>query len=138
MTDVQVQNSGRYVCRCLSNDGEIHTSEYELNIEDQHKPKNNPKKPKIEYAEVGSNVKLRCHTDHHPTMYLWTRPDGVLPRGQDYTHVRLTIISLLIRIRELTKNYLNISRVNYNYRMFVLVTLAPIFVQRHTVVKQLI
>lgn len=127
--NVQLQNQGTYVCKC-ENDGQVYQQEYELNVESD----NNVEllKPKVEYADVGSNVVLKCNSDRgYSTRYQWTRPIGQLPEGQDYTYVSSFqfIMKLIFNI------YLLFYSMNYDSHQYKLRMLALTFVQHHTVAK---
>lgn len=129
--NVQLQNQGKYVCKCES-DGQVYQQEYELNVENE----NNIEllKPKVEYADVGSNVVLKCNSDRgHATRYQWTRPNGKLPEGQDYTYVSNLFIFLFFL--EILCNYFIFCSMNYDSHQFKLKTLAPTSAQHHIVDK---
>lgn len=85
--NVQVQNQGKYICKCET-DGHIYEQEYELNVENEDNIE--LLKPKVEYADVGSNVVLKCQSDRgQSARYQWSRPNGKLPEGQDYNYVSI-------------------------------------------------
>lgn len=47
--------------------------------------------PKVEYAEVGSSVNLKCDSDHYPATFLWTRLHGSFQADQNITTERLSL-----------------------------------------------
>lgn len=76
ISNAQVRDSGHYICRCISSDGDNYESTYELEIEDNEIDEQ--VKPKVEYADVGSNVVLRCNSDFTPARYQWSKKEGEL------------------------------------------------------------
>lgn len=92
ITNAQSQDSGRYTCKCITDEGQQYTSEYELNIEDAP-ARNEIRPPKVEHAEVASTVVLRCNSDRYPTKYHWSRQHGKFATGQNITSVSLNRIN---------------------------------------------
>lgn len=86
ITNVQNQDSGRYRCRCITDEGEVYTSVYELTI-DNLPSHSEIRPPKVEHAEVGSNVVLRCNADRYPAIFQWTRQHGQFAAGQNLESV---------------------------------------------------
>ncbi|XP_055911049.1 basement membrane-specific heparan sulfate proteoglycan core protein isoform X7 [Eupeodes corollae] len=81
ITNAETIDAGVYVCKCKTDEGDLYTTSYKLEIEDRTKPKS--KQPKIEYAEVGTNVKLNCDAENDPTSFRWSRQYLNLQPGKD-------------------------------------------------------
>ena len=47
------------------------------------------KKPKIEYADVGSTVRLNCNADWNPISIRWSRQYGQMQPGKDLQSVSI-------------------------------------------------
>lgn len=92
ITNAQAQDSGLYSCICYTDEGQQYATEYELNIEEA--PARNQMPPKVEHADVGSTVVLRCNADRYPAKFYWTRQHGNFAAGQDVTSVRFDCIML--------------------------------------------
>lgn len=90
ISNAQRQDSGRYTCKCVTDAGQQYMSEYELNIEDEP-ARNEVRPPKVEYAEVGSAVVLRCNADRNANHYHWSRQHGKFAPGQNVTGVSVDI-----------------------------------------------
>lgn len=138
MNEVTINNAGRYICKCES-EGHIYTSEYELHIDNTEVK--TPLKPKVEYADVGSNVILKCDAHGHNARYIWSRPTGTLQQS----HNELTSVSLHNKFKciypnkNYNNNFFNFScRTNFDYHQYKLRMLVHIFVQQHIVAKVLI
>lgn len=82
--DVQLEDSGKYTCVCYTTDGTQYISEYELIVADEDKP-TITRGPKVEHAEVGSTVLLRCNSERYPASFLWSRQDGSFQPDQNIT-----------------------------------------------------
>ncbi|KAG5681002.1 hypothetical protein PVAND_010471 [Polypedilum vanderplanki] len=73
INNAQRDDSGKYNCVCYGEDGQVYMSEYELVVED--KPAELVP-PKVEHAEIGSNVVLRCNSKLPSATHVWTRQHG--------------------------------------------------------------
>ncbi|KAL7036766.1 hypothetical protein ACKWTF_008935 [Chironomus riparius] len=82
ITNAQNDNSGRYNCVCYTTEGQAYLSEYELVVEE---PPAKHITPRVEHAEVGASVVLRCDSQRSPSTYLWTKQHGSFPPDVD-TH----------------------------------------------------
>ncbi|XP_070509893.1 basement membrane-specific heparan sulfate proteoglycan core protein isoform X10 [Chironomus tepperi] len=80
--NAQNDNSGRYNCICFTNEGQAYLSEYELIVEE---PPAKHITPRVEHAEVGASVVLRCDSQRSPSTYSWTKQHGSFPPDVD-TH----------------------------------------------------
>lgn len=86
ISNAQSHDSGSYRCRCITDEGHVYTSVYELTI-DSPPPHSETRPPKVEHAEVGSNVVLRCNADRYPATFQWTRQHGQFAVGQNLESV---------------------------------------------------
>lgn len=89
LTEVAPADAGKYVCKCRTDEGELYTTSYELNVEDQpHELKSS----KIVHAPVGGDAHLQCGADEsrQPT-YRWSRQYGQLQAGRSLIEVVLGI-----------------------------------------------
>lgn len=105
ISHVQSHDAGRYTCICNTDDGQPFVSEYELNVEEEQ-AKNEIKPTKVEYAEVGSSITLKCNTDRYPIRYHWSRQHGQFSAGQDIASVSLSLFSIRCSSRCVISNYL--------------------------------
>ncbi|KAL9879193.1 terribly reduced optic lobes isoform 28-T30 [Glossina fuscipes fuscipes] len=83
-------DAGTYVCKCKTDEGDLYTTTYELEIEEiMHEWKH----PKIEYAKVGSMAKLKCDADNSQTSpsYRWSRQYGQMQLGTDILSDKLVL-----------------------------------------------
>lgn len=62
----------------------MYVSDYELNIEDSP-AKHTNRPPKVEHAEIGSRVLLRCNSHGYPSTFVWTRQNGNFHVDQNLT-----------------------------------------------------
>lgn len=92
ITNAQSQDSGLYSCICYTDEGQQYATEYELNIEEAPARNEIMPPPKVEHADVGSNVVLRCNADRYPAKFYWTRQHGNFAAGQEVTSVRFDCI----------------------------------------------
>ncbi|XP_037931811.1 basement membrane-specific heparan sulfate proteoglycan core protein [Teleopsis dalmanni] len=70
-------DEGSYVCKCRVDDGDLYTTSFSLEIEDEES-EHDWKKPKIQHANIGSMVTLKCEADQsngRPN-YRWSRQYG--------------------------------------------------------------
>ncbi|XP_055844274.1 basement membrane-specific heparan sulfate proteoglycan core protein isoform X29 [Episyrphus balteatus] len=74
-------DAGVYVCKSKTNEGDLYTTSYKLDIAKQSKHKS--KQPKIEYAEVGSRLKLNCDAPSDATAFRWSRQYASMQSGKD-------------------------------------------------------
>ncbi|KAH8329979.1 hypothetical protein KR067_012076, partial [Drosophila pandora] len=89
LTDVAPADAGKYVCKCRTDEGELYTTSYELNVEDQpHELKSS----KIVHAPVGGDAHLQCGADEsrQPT-YRWSRQYGQLQAGRSLVENKLSL-----------------------------------------------
>lgn len=70
----------------------MYATEYELNVEEQPPAKNEIRPPKVEHADVGSTVVLRCNSQKYPARFQWTRQHGHFASGQITTNVIFLIL----------------------------------------------
>lgn len=68
-------------------------SEYELNVEEEQKPANT-RHPKVEHAEVGATVVLRCNPQRPATSYSWSRQHGAFSPDVDTKSEILNLINV--------------------------------------------
>nr|XP_017095013.2 basement membrane-specific heparan sulfate proteoglycan core protein isoform X8 [Drosophila bipectinata] len=90
--EVVAADAGKYVCKCRTDEGELYTTSYELNVEDQpHELKSS----KIVHAPVGGDANLQCGADEsrQPT-YRWSRQYGQLQPGRSLTENKLSLDGL--------------------------------------------
>uniref|UniRef100_A0A1A9VWV6 Basement membrane-specific heparan sulfate proteoglycan core protein n=1 Tax=Glossina austeni TaxID=7395 RepID=A0A1A9VWV6_GLOAU len=83
-------DAGTYVCKCKTDEGDLYTTSYELEIEElMHEWKH----PKIEYAKVGSMAKLKCDADNSQASpsYRWSRQYGQMQLGTDILSDKLVL-----------------------------------------------
>ncbi|KAL9883895.1 terribly reduced optic lobes isoform 7-T9 [Glossina fuscipes fuscipes] len=83
-------DAGTYVCKCKTDEGDLYTTTYELEIEEiMHEWKH----PKIEYAKVGSMAKLKCDADNSQASpsYRWSRQYGQMQLGTDILSDKLVL-----------------------------------------------
>ncbi|KAJ6634940.1 Basement membrane-specific heparan sulfate proteoglycan core protein, partial [Pseudolycoriella hygida] len=93
ITNAQTQDSGLYSCICYTDEGQQYTTEYELNIEAA--PANKEMRPpKVEHADVGSTVVLRCNADRYPAKFYWSRQHGTFAPGQDVSSSELRLVDV--------------------------------------------
>ncbi|KAH8286775.1 hypothetical protein KR018_007424, partial [Drosophila ironensis] len=91
-TNVDAADAGNYVCKCSTDDGDLYTTSYELDIEEQpHELKSS----KIVHAPVGGNAQLECGADtsRQPT-YRWSRQYGQLQPGRSVFDNKLSLDSV--------------------------------------------
>jgi hypothetical protein len=88
ISNVNTKDSGKYSCVCVTDDQQLYVSDYELNIESVPAV-DNYKRPKVEHAEVGSTVVLRCNSDKQPSTFQWSRQHGIFQPDQNQTSVRI-------------------------------------------------
>lgn len=85
ISNVSPSDAGNYVCKCKTDEGDLYTTSYKLEVEDQpHELKSS----KIVYAKVGANADLQCGADEsrQPT-YRWSRQYGQLQAGRSLMNV---------------------------------------------------
>lgn len=93
INDVQKENSGKYSCVCYTDEGQVYMSEYELSVEDAP-AKQIQRPPKVEHAEVGATVVLRCNSHRHPATYSWSRQHGKFSPDLNTSSEILTLINV--------------------------------------------
>lgn len=91
INNAQKHDTGKYSCVCNNEDGQVYMSEYELNIED--KPASFVT-PKVEHAEVGATVVLRCNSQKNPASYSWSRQHGSFSPDLDTSTEILKLINV--------------------------------------------
>lgn len=91
INNVQKEDSGKYSCVCYTDEGQVYMSEYELNVEDAPPELTKMRPPKVEHAEVGSTVVLRCNSQRHPATYMWSRHHGSFSVEQNVSSDILTL-----------------------------------------------
>ncbi|XP_041563042.1 basement membrane-specific heparan sulfate proteoglycan core protein isoform X19 [Drosophila elegans] len=92
ISDVAPTDAGNYVCKCKTDEGDLYTTSYVLEVEDQpHELKSS----KIVYAKVGGNAQLQCGADEarQPT-YRWSRQYGQLQAGRSLLSEKLSLDSV--------------------------------------------
>ena len=90
ITNVKSDDAGTYTCLCRTDDGQEYMSDYELNIE-ATPPGKQTRPPKVEYADVGSTVILKCNSDRYPSTFLWSRQHGTFNPDISITKVGIQI-----------------------------------------------
>ncbi|XP_037037177.1 basement membrane-specific heparan sulfate proteoglycan core protein isoform X11 [Bradysia coprophila] len=93
ITNAQTQDSGLYSCICYTEEGQQYATEYELNIEEAPARKE-MRPPKVEHADVGSTVVLRCNADRYPARFYWSRQHGNFAPGQDISSSELRLVDV--------------------------------------------
>lgn len=91
VNNAQKHDSGKYSCICYTDEGQVYMSEYELNVED--KPAET-RTPKVEHAEVGATVLLRCNSHRPSTTYTWSRQHGSFSPDLDTSSEILKLINV--------------------------------------------
>jgi Laminin G domain/EGF-like domain/Immunoglobulin domain len=86
-----MHDTGKYNCICNTADGQVYMSEYELSVEE--KPAE-VVTPKVEHAEVGSTVILRCNSPKHAATYSWSRQHGTFPSDLDISNEILMLVNV--------------------------------------------
>ncbi|XP_017067464.1 basement membrane-specific heparan sulfate proteoglycan core protein isoform X4 [Drosophila eugracilis] len=92
ITNAASTDAGNYVCKCKTDEGDLYTTSYKLEVEDQpHELKSS----KIVYAKVGANADLQCGADEsrQPT-YRWSRQYGQLQAGRSLLNEKLSLESV--------------------------------------------
>lgn len=87
----QKHDTGKYSCVCHTAEGQVYMSEYELNVEE--KPAQQVT-PKVEHAEVGATVVLRCNAQKHSATYSWSRQHGSFSPDIDTSSELLKLINV--------------------------------------------
>lgn len=85
---VTPNDAGRYVCKCKTDEGDLYTTSYELDIEaNVHEWKH----PRIVHADVGSRAQLNCDVEHAHSApsYRWSRQYGQMQMGTDILNVSM-------------------------------------------------
>lgn len=85
ISHVAPSDAGNYVCKCRTDEGDLYTTSYVLEIEDQpHELKSS----KLVHAKVGGQAQLQCGADEgrQPT-YRWWRQYGQLQAGRSVAQV---------------------------------------------------
>ncbi|XP_065366162.1 basement membrane-specific heparan sulfate proteoglycan core protein isoform X5 [Calliphora vicina] len=88
ISHVTPHDAGRYVCKCKTDEGDLYTTSYELDIEaNVHEWKH----PKIVHANVGSRAQLHCDAEnaHAGPSYRWSRQYGQMQMGTDILNDKL-------------------------------------------------
>lgn len=91
MSNVQAYDSGKFNCICNTDDGQVYMSEYELDVAE--KPAE-VVQAKVEHAEVGSIVILRCNSPKHSATYSWSRQHGTFPPDLDTSNDILKLVNV--------------------------------------------
>ncbi|XP_016982302.1 basement membrane-specific heparan sulfate proteoglycan core protein isoform X20 [Drosophila rhopaloa] len=92
INDVVPTDAGNYLCKCKTDEGELYTTSYELEVDDQpHELKSS----KIVYSKVGGKAELQCGADEtrQPT-YRWSRQYGQLQAGSSSLSEKLSLDSV--------------------------------------------
>ncbi|XP_070144253.1 basement membrane-specific heparan sulfate proteoglycan core protein isoform X4 [Drosophila kikkawai] len=92
ISHVDPTDAGNYVCKCRTDQGDLYTTSYVLEVEDQpHELKSS----KIVHAKVGGNAQLQCGADEsrQPT-YRWWRQYGQLQAGRSLANEKLNLDSV--------------------------------------------
>ncbi|XP_020802671.1 basement membrane-specific heparan sulfate proteoglycan core protein isoform X7 [Drosophila serrata] len=92
ISHVDPSDAGNYVCKCRTDQGDLYTTSYVLEVEDQpHELKSS----KIVHAKVGGNAQLHCGADEsrQPT-YRWWRQYGQLQAGRSLANEKLSLDSV--------------------------------------------
>lgn len=93
ITNADLANSGRYTCKSYTEDHQMYSAEYELNVEES--PMSLEKRPpKVEHAEVRSTVVLRCNSEHYPATFHWSKEQGTISPEQDISSVSWKVFEI--------------------------------------------
>lgn len=98
LSHVRPADAGIYVCKCKTDEGDLYTTSYELEIITRESHDDDLHKPKIVYAAVGSTANLPCENhsgqesgyDDEEVSYRWSRQYGQMQLGADVLSVSLT------------------------------------------------
>ncbi|KAI8120669.1 Basement membrane-specific heparan sulfate proteoglycan core protein [Lucilia cuprina] len=85
---VTPHDAGRYVCKCKTDEGDLYTTSYELDIEASvHEWKH----PKIVHVDVGTRAQLLCNAEnaYEGPSYRWSRQYGQMQMGTDILNDKL-------------------------------------------------
>ncbi|XP_037811627.1 basement membrane-specific heparan sulfate proteoglycan core protein-like isoform X4 [Lucilia sericata] len=88
ISHVTPHDAGRYVCKCKTDEGDLYTTSYELDIEASvHEWKH----PKIVHADVGTRAQLLCNAEnaYEGPSYRWSRQYGQMQMGTDILNDKL-------------------------------------------------
>jgi hypothetical protein len=91
INNAQKQDSGKYSCICYTEEGSQYMSEYELNVDEVA---STLVTPKVEHAEVGATVLLRCNSPKHAATYSWSRNHGAFAPDVDTSSDILKLINV--------------------------------------------
>lgn len=86
-----VSNTGKYTCFTYTDEGSLYSTDYELHVEESPKNIVKPSSFKVEHAEVGSTVVLRCNSQRTPATYQWSRQHGYFASDVDVNSEILTL-----------------------------------------------
>uniref|UniRef100_A0AAG5CPX2 Basement membrane-specific heparan sulfate proteoglycan core protein n=1 Tax=Anopheles atroparvus TaxID=41427 RepID=A0AAG5CPX2_ANOAO len=87
-------DAGAYTCICYTEDGLRYISDFYLEVEEntiQDVPRSTSR---IEQADRGQTVRLKCNTEQQPTAFQWSRTDGSLPSDTDTRSSILTLTNV--------------------------------------------
>ncbi|XP_058175045.1 basement membrane-specific heparan sulfate proteoglycan core protein [Anopheles ziemanni] len=87
-------DTGKYTCICYTEDGLRYISDFHLEVEENTIPDVPQSTSRVEHADRGQTVRLKCNTDQQPTSFHWTRPDGSLPSDVDTRSSILTLTNV--------------------------------------------
>ncbi|XP_070074540.1 basement membrane-specific heparan sulfate proteoglycan core protein isoform X24 [Drosophila takahashii] len=89
ISNVASTDAGNYVCKCKTDEGDLYTTSYKLEVEEQpHELKSS----KIVYAKVGGNADLQCGADEdRQPSYRWSRQYGQLQAGRSLQNEKLSL-----------------------------------------------
>ncbi|KFB41336.1 AGAP003656-PB-like protein [Anopheles sinensis] len=87
-------DSGKYTCICYTDDGLRYISGFHLEVEENTIPDVPRSTSRVEHADRGQTVRLKCNTEQQPTSFHWTRPDGSLPNDIDTRSSILTLTNV--------------------------------------------
>lgn len=76
MRNLQEGDGGKYTCFSYTHEGQVYSSELELTVEDSPPAHHKIKPSKVEHAEVGATVVLKCNSQRSPASYSWSRQHG--------------------------------------------------------------
>jgi hypothetical protein len=91
ISNAQPSNNGRYNCILQAPNGQIISKEYDLNVEDIPAP---IVSPKVEHAEVGAHVTLKCAPTRGQAAYSWSRQHGTFAPEQVIDEESLKIMNV--------------------------------------------
>jgi hypothetical protein len=85
------EDSGKYTCFTYTDEGALYSTDYDLHVENLPPAKNTLKPSRVEHAEVGSTVVLKCNSQRTPATFHWSRQHGSFSSDVDVNSEILTL-----------------------------------------------